>query len=181
MDRRSFSLGFGSALMGGALVSPFARAARANEGEVFTQGALRALRLRFPDATFQTMDGFIVTDSSRAVGVSWTQHLPCYHEDRVTLSRSGLGGLFRTPFRVRWQQARVVGNVDLVGSRLVARGSPAAASAMRVTVGAGDYSWDLPGRLSAASALGAGGRPVGALRQEADGRLLVRVNATPAF
>jgi len=178
MDRRGFSLGLGAAFLGGAMTSQ----ALAGADSSFVQGSLRALRLRFADGGFRTLDGYVITDSQHSYGVSWTQHLPTYFEDRVNLSGSGLGGLFRTPFRVRWAQGLNVGSVDLIGSRLVAQANAIAGYGNTgVTVGAGDYSWDLPQGLSAGPPVGGGGRRVGSVRLGDDGRMLVSLDATPAF
>lgn len=177
MHRRAFAAGFGALLFSGA-------AARADFGDLLQQGALRALRLRFGTGEFATIDGFALSDAHRAVGTTWTRALPTFNEDRVDLSSASpvVGNLFRTPFRVRWARASEVGALDLIGTRLVGRVPDAGRHARaQVTIGAGDYSWDLASRLASVPAIPGAGRRVGAVRIEDDGHVLVSVVARPAF
>lgn len=115
-----------------------------------------------------------VTGSGTPLVLDWAHGAALYYENRVNLSGSGIGGVFRTPFRVRWQQARPVGTVTLVaGAGLLiaeAEGVPPGAA---VTLGAGDYAWDLPGRLSPGRGAPVAGANAGAVRMEQDGRLLI--------
>ena len=175
MDRRAFTAGLT------ALVAS-AGTARADAGIATEQGALRALRLRLSNGGFQTVSGFQIGDTRQSFGVQWSQMLPVYNEDRVDLSGAGagIGGLFRTPFRVRWARGVPIGTIDLIGSSLVGNVSNAAIySGARVTVGAQDYSWDLPASLMATSPVQGRGLAIGSLRQGDDGRLLVSLNAQP--
>ena len=178
MRRREFSLGLGTAL----LAAPIAGPALAEIGSAFIQGSLSALRIRFEDGETDTVQAVEMTDTVRAVGLRWTQHLPTYFEDRVDLSDSVASGFLRTPFARRWADARPIGGVEKIGDRLVLRVDDLSGFAgRRIVVGAGDYSWDLPGPSVAMTPGGGSGRPVGALRLGTDDRILIRLRATPSF
>lgn len=176
MQRRKFLAGAGAVIASAIAVRP----SLADIGD--RQSTFGALRVRLRNGRFQMIDGFSVQDASRALGMRWTHGLPIYNEDRVDLSPLGLGHLFRTPFRIRWQQAQPLGAVDLVGSRLIARVDHAERLADdRATIAAGDYSWDLPLGLAIMPATAGQGHRIGALRIAADGRILVLLEAQPAF
>jgi len=178
MNRRQFSQGLGAALIG----APVAGRALADVGSAFVQGSLSALRFRFADGETDTVQAVEVTDGARAVGLRWSQQLPTYFEDRVDLSNTGLGGVFRTPFARRWADARPVGGVEKIGDRLVLRvGALSGFSGRRIVVGAGEYSWDLPGPSIGMAPGGGTGRPVGAARMGSDDRLLIQLRATTMF
>lgn len=177
MQRRAFTAGLGVLL---------ASAGAAGHANADFRDAMQqaALRIRFDDGAFQTINGFEVGDGQRSLGLTWSQFLPIFNEVRFDLSGvgGGIGELFRTPFRVRWGRALPIGNVDLVGNTLIGRVADAGRYAnAQTTVGAGNYSWDLPARLSPVSGTMGRGRSVGGLRVEDSGRLLVLLNAAPAF
>ncbi|MFN4098843.1 MAG: hypothetical protein ACK4GT_03610, partial [Pararhodobacter sp.] len=114
---------------------------------------------------------------AQALGLGWQHGADVFHEQRFDLSGvgGGLGSLFRTPFRVRWQRAAPAGTVELVpgDNLLVARVQDAGRFAgAAATLGVGEYSWGLPGRFAPAGAVPQG-RPAGAVRIGEDGRVLV--------
>ncbi len=157
-----------------------AGAARAEGRDILQQGDPRPVRLQIGGG-FVTVQRLVVADSRRAFGIDWTGGAPVFDENRVDLS--GLGGLFRKPFRTRWVEAQPLGEVTLNGETLVARVADSGPYlGAQTTLGAGNLSWDLPGRLAALSIVPQGGRPAGALRMGDDGRLLIALpQAQPAF
>ena len=118
----------------------------------------------------------VVNGPGGALALDWAHGAPLFYEDRVDLSGAGgLASVFRTPFRVRWTEARPVGHVTLVaGAGLLVAEVETAQPGARVTLGAGDWSWDLPGRLTPGGG-GAAGVNAGAVRMERDGRLLIHL------
>jgi len=181
MQRRAFTAGIGAVLVGGGL----ARRSLADAGDILNQGAMRALRIRYGDGEFETIDGFEISDRDSGLGSYWNSGARVYYEDRVDLSGAGggVGELFRTPFRIRWSRARAVADIRLNGSYLSANTRNADTyMGQRLTVGVGDYSWDIRPQLAPATVDRSNqGRVIGTLRQEDDGHLLVSLNATPAF
>lgn len=118
----------------------------------------------------------VVNGAGGALRLDWAHGAPLYYEDRVNLSGAGaLATVFRTPFRVRWAEARPVGHVTLIADAglLVAEAEGVQPGA-QVTLGAGDYAWDLPGRLTPGGG-GAAGANAGGVRMERDGRLLINL------
>lgn len=180
MKRRAFTAGFGALLTGASL----AGSTQAGIGEALTQGDHRPVRLRFGLGGFQTINAIDLGDGSRSVGLRWTAGAPVFDERRFDLSGlgGGIGGLFRTPFATRWARAHPIGTVEHLRGRLIVRveatGSMAGA---RVTLGAGDFSWDLPATLTPQAAMQGTGAVVGALRVDGDGRLLVALSAEPVL
>lgn len=123
------------------------------------------------------IDHVVVTDGSVSLSIDWSSGAPLFPENRFDLSGLDgvVGDLFRTPFRVRWLRAQPLGHVELNAGRnmLIARVADAGRlTGAQATLGAGPHSWDLPGRFAPGSAP-AEGRPAGAARMEADGRLLI--------
>ena len=123
------------------------------------------------------IDHVVVTDGSVSLSLDWSSGAPLYLEDRFDLSglNGVIGDLFRTPFRVRWQQAEPMGHVEINPGRnmLIARVADAGRLAgAQATLGAGSHSWDLPGRFAPGTAP-AEGRAAGAARLGVDGRLLI--------
>ncbi len=123
------------------------------------------------------IDHLVVTDGSVSLSLDWSSGAALYPENRFDLSglQGVIGDLFRTPFRVRWRRAQPLGHVELNAGRnmLIARVADAGRLAgSQATLGAGQHSWDLPGRFAPGTAP-AEGRAVGAARLEADGRLLI--------
>ena len=101
-----------------------------------------------------------------------------YPEGRADLSGTGpFAVLFRRPFARRWADAEPLGDLHFVDGTLVAAGPVAGLSGQRVTLGARDISWDLPGRVTPMAALQPSGPVVGALGREAGGRILAHVPA----
>lgn len=131
------------------------------------------------DGDSTRIDHLVVTDGRRSLSLDWTSGAPLYPEDRFDLSGvgGGIGDLFRTPFRVRWQRAQPVGTVDINPGRnmLIARVEDASRLVGgQATLGAGAHSWDLPGHFAPGTAP-AEGRSAGAARIESDGRLLINL------
>ncbi|WP_323035943.1 hypothetical protein [Pararhodobacter sp.] len=184
MDRRAFTAGFG-AVMAGVGIGRVAQAdAKFAQGDAMPQGTPQALRVRLANGRFQTLTGFQIASGAQALGLQWTQMIPTFQEDRLDFSAASpvIGSVFRTPFRVRWSRAVPLGQVEMIGGVLVGRVADASPYAgVRVTVGAQDYSWDLPSALRAVSPLRGQGPAIGAIRLGDDGRMLVLLSAQPAF
>lgn len=173
MHRRHFLTSLAAA---GPLLA--ATGARAQDRDRVQFGAYYPVRV-IGQGQSTRIDHFVVTDGRVALSIDWRSGAALYDEDRIDLSGigGGIGDLFRTPFRTRWMQAHPAGTVEMDAGRnmLIARVEDASALAgAAATVAAGQYSWDLPGRL-APGAAPAQGQPAGAVRIEADGRLLVNL------
>lgn len=173
MRRRTFLLalgGAGAALGGGG--ASFANA----------RGTLQLhapLRLRFADGTFETFDGFQLQSGSGTWGYDWSGDMRVFDEDRLDLGT--VGGLVRQPFRVRWAAAQPMGSVLQFGSTLVGDVIGDGFQGYRVTVCAGDISWDLRRGLRPMAHARGRGRRVGEMRLEHDNRILVSLDARPAL
>lgn len=184
MDRRAFTVGLGAVLASVGVGRTVQAETGVSRIDPMPQGTPQALRVRLANGQFQTMTGFQISAGSQVLGVHWTQMIPTFREDRLDLSGAAgvVGSVFRTPFRVRWSRAVPIGQIEMIGSVLVGRladVSPYAGA--RVTVGAQDFSWDLPGGLRSVSPVQGPGQALGDIAVGEDGRLLVLLNAQPAF
>ena len=168
MQRRVFLTSFAAALGAGSVAQAFGR-------DRVMQGATYPVIVN-RDGVAARIDHLVITDSQQALSLDWNHGAALYDEDRVDLSRvGGLGSIFRTPFRVRWREGQPAGTVEIVPGRnlLIARVQEVSRfSGLQATLGAGDYSWDLPGRLAQAGVPGTGA-PAGAIRLGRDGRVLI--------
>lgn len=132
------------------------------------------------------VEHLVLSDGRQALGQSFRHGADIWYEQRFDLS-GALGGVFRTPFARRWEDAVPLGAVDLVpGARMLVARVPDVAALSGVggtTLGAGAYSWDLPGRLAAVPlppAAGVAGRAAGQVALGADGRILLRMTGLVA-
>lgn len=176
MQRRSVIAGLGLWSLGAA-VGGTAAAQSLSQGGRRVQPGDRTPVMVNQNGRGQLISGLVVTDGAQTLGLGWQHGADLFEERRFDLSGigGGLGSLFRTPFRVRWERAAPAGTVELVpeAQLLVARVTGAGRFAgAGATLAAGDYSWDLPGRFAPAGAVGQG-RAVGAIRIGEDGRVLV--------
>lgn len=114
-------------------------------------------------------------------GMTWRGGAAMFDENRLDLSGlTALHGILRTPFRVRYARALPVGEVRLNGAALLVDVQASLLMHLGdVTIGAGDYSWDLPGRLGSAAGASQSGEVIGTARMEPDGRILIWLDATP--
>jgi len=172
MQRRSFVTGL--AVWG--LVSAAGVGAGARPRGLIESGERRPVMVN-ENGRGTLISRLVVSDGVQALGLGWGHGAEMFYEDRVNLSGAGgvLAQVFRTPFRVRWQRASPAGTVELVpgANLLVARVQDAGRFAgAAATLGAGDYSWDLPGRFAPAAAVPQG-RAAGAIRIGEDGRVLI--------
>lgn len=168
MQRRLFLTSFAAALGAGSMAQASGRN-RVQSGASYPVIVNR-------DGMAARIDHLVITDGQRAVSLDWNHGAALYDEDRVDLSRvGGLGSIFRTPFRRRWRDGIPAGTVEIIPDRnmLIARVQDASQFAgTQATLGAGDYSWDLPGRFAGAGVPGTGA-PAGAIRLGRDGRVLI--------
>ncbi|MCB1389487.1 MAG: hypothetical protein KDK12_10180 [Rhodobacteraceae bacterium] len=174
MHRRHFL----TSLAAAGVAATTATGARAERGDLLLAGNYYPVRLN-ENGESTRIDHLVVTDGRVSLSIDWTSGAPLYAENRADLSGlgGGLGDLFRTPFRVRWRRAHPVGSVDINPGRnmLIARVEDASGlQNAAATIGAGDHSWDLPGRFGGRSRP-AQGRAAGAARIDDDGRLLIHL------
>lgn len=161
-----------------AAAGPFlaATAAQGQDPERVPFGAYYPVRV-LGQGQSTRIDHLTVTDGRQALSLDWRSGAALYDEDRIDLSGigGGIGALFRTPFRSRWLGAQPLGSVEIDRgrNRLIARVDDASALlGATATVAAGQYSWDLPGRLTPGGEA-TQGEPAGAVRIEDTGRLLI--------
>jgi hypothetical protein len=171
MHRRDFMMA-----MGGAGLATMMAPAAAIEMDIRLHAVLR---VRFDDGEFATIDGFQVHSSTGTWGRDWSGDLLTFNEDRVDLGPGG--GLLRQPFRVRWAEARPLGPILKLGSKLVGDAGNGRFAGHRVTVEADDTSWDMPRTLLPMGRYQGRGRRVGTMRLGRDERILVSLNASAAF
>jgi len=174
MHRRTFT----AAVIAGLVMAGRGHRAGADVPDVLLQGDRRPLSFRLDGGDVLLVREIRV---GRA-GLRWDGSADLYDENRADFSdMPDLGGLFRPAFRNRWAEAQPLGALELVGDALVAPGVSGDFAGRRVSVGAGQVCWDVPARLVPMPETGARGRPVGALRVEADGTLLIAVQAVPLY
>lgn len=176
MQRRAFGtalVGLGAfAIAGGA-----GHAAQAEGADAVQAGDLRPVRIHARGQGV-TIRGVNLSASSGGFGVELPHDSPGFPENRIDLSR--LAGVFRQPFRNRWTRAHPVGIAQLSGGVLSgAVDLQRNLSGLRVTIAAGDFSWDLRGSLLPMQGAAVRGADIGAIRIEDGNRLLIRLNATP--
>lgn len=173
MDRRVFMTGIG----GAALCFATPRVARADASGNLQLHAI--LRVRFDDDDFQRFDGFQIQSAGGTWGRDWSGEIRVFNEDRADLGT--VGGLLRRPFGARWAEARPIGTVYRLGSTLIGDAGNGGFDGFRATVGAGDVSWDLPRTLQPAQRIQGRGQRAGSMRLGQDDRILISLNARPAF
>ncbi|MCC0076007.1 MAG: hypothetical protein H6898_05395 [Rhodobacter sp.] len=174
MHRRTFA----SAVIAALVVGGRGQRAAGDVPDVLLQGDRRPLSLRLEGGRSVLVREIRL---GRA-GLRWDGSADLYDENRADFSVvPGLGGLFRPAFRNRWAAARPLGAVALVGDALVGAVESGEFAGRRVSVGAGQVCWDIPARLVPMPEIGVRGQPVGALRVEADGTLLISVQADPLY
>jgi hypothetical protein len=167
MKRREFSIG---ALAAAGL---FAGAAHGAEGRM--QGDSAPVQLWVPGLGPVLVTGIYL---GHGRGIAFQGGAALFDEARADFSGAGpFAGLFRTPFARRWAQATPLGEVRFVEGTLVADIAAQGLAGQRVTLGGDGVSWDLAGVITAMAPVPAAGPVIGALGQEAGGRLLIHVPA----
>ena len=140
------------------------------------------VRIRLDDGRFALVSRVVIAARDMPLALAWQGAPAFFDENRLDLSRAA--PFFREPFGDRWAGARSVGTVSLRDDMLIVLlAEPEDLMGRRITLGAGDASWDLPGAL----APHAGGMPItdrrapiGGARLERDGALLLRLAGSPA-
>lgn len=173
MDRRRFTASIAAVAALGA-----AGTARADYGDRVLAGDARPIRVLRNGQALSVSDLAFAT-AAGGYGLAAGPTSAVFGEDRVDLG--GALGLLRPVFRTRWLQARPVGVAQISGTRLsAALDEGGDLAGMRVTIAAGDYSWDVAGTLRAVGRTAqVVGQDIGAVRLEGAQRVLIRLNATP--
>lgn len=175
MQRREFTTRMLAFFAGAALPG----AALAEAGDALQAGDHR------PVSLIRNGRGVLITSVQLTGGaqaaMSWRGGAAMFDENRLDLSGlTALNGILRTPFRVRYERALPVGEVRLSGTALLVEVQSSLLMQLGdVTIGAGDYSWDLPGQLAASAGASQSGEVIGTARMEPDGRILIWLDATP--
>lgn len=168
-----------------ALAAPLLPAtARALENDgTLHPGMRRPVRLRLASGAVLGVTAVALTDGAQSLGLRWQGWPELFDEHRFDLSQTPVGALFRTPFARRWERALPLGPVTATPDGLAAaalRGDGARYAGAGVSLGAGEVSWDLPGRLAPLGGRPmAGNTPVGEARLGEDGRVLLRFDGHP--
>jgi len=164
MKRRAFSIGAVSAMIAGTAMA---------EAPVPALG--QPVQLWVPGLGPVRVSALYL---GAGLGLNFAGGAHLHPEARADLSATGpFAGLFRTPFARRWADAEPLGDLHFVDGVLVAAGAGAGLSGHRVTLGAQDVSWDLPGRVAPMPGVAAAGPLVGTYAREAGGRILAFVPA----
>ncbi|PWE28457.1 hypothetical protein C4N9_10680 [Pararhodobacter marinus] len=182
MDRRTFFTALTGAGLGlGGALGLGAGALQAQSNRQERIGERYPVRVRDGGGAV-LLHQMLVTDGTRALVLDWPSGGLLFPEDRVDLSGvPGVGGVFRTPFRRRWVEARPLAPVSMIGQigLLMARlPDLSGLSGRGVTLGVEDVSWDLSGALRPGNPPmmpRIAARDVGAMRLGADGRVLVHL------